>query len=418
MAGTFTKTIATGLFGLMFTTSAWAMEPPAADTPAVEDVQKLMKMLEEQNEVLARQEEELKTQKERVKFLSSQVNNLLNAKTMSELAPAAGGVPEESKSAEAKKEVGIERKPEERDRPPTIEAVGNQGGVLLRPGQAVLESALEYSRSSALRVAIEGFTIIPALNIGAFEISQVDRDTVVSSVSGRLGVFNNFEVEAKIPYVMRSDSTLSRPIGTGSSANTLSDVTGENLGDIEIAGRYQIMNAGGGWPFLIGNLRLKSRTGVDPFEVPIDPGTGLQTELPTGSGFFAVQPSITAIMPSDPVVLYATMGYLYNMSRDIGGAVGEIDPGDSISASFGMGFSLNEQTSFSLGYAHDYVFKTEQNGLPIPNSDELHVGRMLLGFGYRVTDETSINLNVDAGLTDDAPDARVMIRVPMRFDLF
>lgn len=402
------------------------------------NVDELVQMLKQQQELLSKQEKELQSQKERVHFLSSQVSSLLSERNLSKLEPAAGpaatasqvtnvkevpvATPKQQISAGAAtgdtpQQVGLERKPVDRDRPPKIEAVGNSGGVLLRPGQAVLESATEYSRSSAVRVAIEGFTIIPALNIGAFEISQVDRDTFVESITGRAGVFDNFEVEARIPYVYRNDNTLARPLGTGSSSEELSNITGDGLGDVEVAARYQFMQAHGDWPFLIANLRYKSDTGESPFEVPIDPATGLQTELPTGSGFQAIQPSITAIMPSDPVVLYSTIGYLYNMSKSVD-RLGDVDPGDSISASFGMGFSLNEKTSFSLGYAHDYVFETTIDEQDVPNSDKLHVGRLLTGFGYRVSDATSLNLNVDAGLTDDAPDVRVTFRVPMYFNLF
>ncbi len=424
-----------------------AAEESAALSASAIDVDKLVQMLDEQRELLARQEKQLKSQQERVRFLSSQVNTLMNERNLSNLAPAAGPAAAQSAAApsEAPTEVkavpvagpatagpsatvqnvaakpeavGIDRKPKPKDRPPVVEAVGNQGGVLLRPGQAVLEPGIEYSRSSATRVAIEGFTIIPALNIGAFEISQVDRDTTIASATGRIGVFKNFEVEARIPYVMRNDNNLTRPVGVGASNESLTNIKGEDLGDVEFAARYQFMNASGGWPFMIANLRYKTDTGKSPFEVPTDPATGLQTELPTGSGFTALQPSITAIMPSDPVVLYATIGYLYNMSNSVGGNVGEIDPGDSISASFGMGFALNDKTSFSIGYAHDYVFETKQNDNVIPNSDKLHVGRLLTGFGYRVTDKTSVNLNVDTGVTDDAPDVRIMFRVPMYFDAF
>lgn len=383
------------------------------------DVGALLQQLSEQEERLKKQEQELASQRKRVQMLTQQVSKLVTANNLSTLAPAAGAAATRgSTTAETPEEVGVSRRQREKDRPPRVEAVENSGGVLLRPGQAVAETSMEYSRSSATRVAIEGFTIIPALNIGSFEISQVDRDTVIAAETFRLGLLDRFEAEVRVPYVFRDDNTLSRPLGTGSSDEELSNISGEDIGDIEIAGRYQITDGQGGWPFLIGNLRFKSTTGKDPFEVPLDPDTGLQTELPTGSGFYALQPSLTAILPSDPVVLYGSVGYLYNMKRDIGGRYGEIDPGDSISASFGMGFSVNERTSFSLGYSHNYVFETEQNGETVPNSDKLQIGSLQTGFGYRLDDHWSLNLNVDAGLTDDAPDVRVMFRVPYSFQLY
>jgi len=80
----------------------------------------------------------------------------------------------------------------------------------------------------------------------------------------------------------------------------------------------------------IGNLRYKSNTGKGPFEVPTD-SNGQELELPTGSGFSAWQPSVTMIYPSDPVVFYSNLNYIYNVGATYGG--NRIDPGDSIGAS-------------------------------------------------------------------------------------
>ena len=105
------------------------------------------------------------------------------------------------------------------------------------------------------------------------------------------------------------------------------------------------------------------------------------------------------------------------MQRDFGGTVGEVDPGDSISGSFGMSMSLNDRASFSLGYSHSTVFETEQNGRSI-NNGLLQVGTFDLGYAYQLSSRYSLNFNVSAGLTEDAPDARVGFRVPIKFDVF
>ena len=320
---------------------------------------------------------------------------------------------------EAADVVGTERKPEEKTKPPEIPALNAKGAsVLLPQGKAVLESSLEYSRSSAVRVAIEGFTIVPALNIGSFEITNVDRDTLTGALTGRIGLTDRIEFETRVPYIYRTDNTLSRPVGAGAGSDVLSEVTGNNLGDIEVTGRYQMNNGQSGWPFLIANLGFKTTTGTSPFDVPIDATTQLQKELPTGSGFYSVSPSVTAIFPSDPVVFYSNLGYIYNMPKDIGGTTGEIDPGDAINFSMGMGFSANERASFSLGYSHSTVMETTQNGASITNSDILQVGTLNLGFAYRMNERVNLNFNIGAGLTNDAPDVQLVFRVPVSFDVF
>jgi hypothetical protein len=262
-------------------------------------------------------------------------------------------------------------------------------------------------------VAISGFSIIPAINIGLFDISKVNRDIVTPSIGLRYGVTPRFEIEGKVPYVYRKDSTLQRPAGV-LTTDTLRSVDGYGIGDVEVAGHYQINKGQHGWPFLVGNLRLKSATGTSPFEVPIV--GGLEQELPTGSGFYSVQPSITAIFPSDPLVYYGNVGYLHSFSRSFPG-YGSIQPGDGFSGSLGMSLSLNEKSSVSMGYSHTMVLKTMANNAPIANSDILQVGSLDLGFSYALSDRTNLNFTVSAGLTEDAPDVRLIFRTPMTFDL-
>jgi len=314
--------------------------------------------------------------------------------------------------------IGIDRKPKPEDKPPEIAANIEEGGVLLKKGKAVLIPSLEYTRSSATRVAIEGFSVIPAINIGRFQITQVGRDTITAAVQGRLGVTNRFEIDAKVPYLYRSDTTRGRPIGVGASEEITSEVTGNDIGDVEVGAHYQINRGRGGWPFMIANLRFKTVTGTGPFDVPTDPTTGFQTELPTGSGFYALQPSMTFLYPSDPAVFYSNIGYLANFKKDFGGTIGEIDPGDSISASMGMSVSLNDNASFSLGYSHNTVFETDRNGTSIPNGATLEIGTLDFGYAYSLTENIGLNFSISAGVTEDAPDSRVIFRVPLSLDLF
>lgn len=339
-------------------------------------------------------------------------------KPVKKAAEEKAAAPKQTMPAATPEIVGSDRKPKDPERPPEIAAYIEEGGVLLPRGTFVVTPEFGYLNSSATRVAIEGFSIIPALNIGLFEISELARDTMTAAVGARYGLTNKIEIEAKIPYVYRSDSTKSRPIGVGSSTETLTSVEGMGLGDVEVGAHYQINNGKGGWPYLIGNLRYKATTGTSPFDMPVDPTTGLLTELPTGSGFMAVQPSVTAIYPSDPGVFYGNFGYLYNFSASQDGSIGDIDPGDSVSASLGLSIALNDLSSFSLGYSHNTVFKTRQNGEIIPNSRNLQVGTVNLGFAQKITESTSVNFSVNAGVTEDAPDTNVIVRVPLTLDFF
>jgi hypothetical protein len=176
----------------------------------------------------------------------------------------------------------------------------------------------------------------------------------------------------------------------------------------------------------VGSLRFKTRTGRDPFDVRIDrtlsgtTGTGLQTEMPTGSGFYTLQPGLTVLLPSDPVVFFGGVSYQYQFERknvkqktNAGDEdFGDVQPGGNFGFNFGMGLALNERSSFSVGYDHLSVGKLKQNGRTTPTSVRTQLGTLLLGYSYRLDARRTVNLSVGAGLTEDTPDVQLTLRVP------
>jgi hypothetical protein len=147
-----------------------------------------------------------------------------------------------------------------------------------------------------------------------------------------------------------------------------------------------------------------------------------------------VTPTLTAILPSDPAVLFGTVGYTHNFGRPINSMIGSssierVRPGDEPSATAGIALSLNPRTSFSLGYAHTWSLGTRTR-LRTAGSDgvlgeardvktrSLQIGRLMFGVSYRTSPRTTINWNVEAGVTDDATDLRTTLRIPFTFNAF
>ncbi len=301
-------------------------------------------------------------------------------------------------------------------RPQILTGIAERGGVLTPAGTLILEPSFEYLHDSSDRVIIEGFAVLPAILIGNIDVRRVDRDTLIGSITARYGITDRIEVDAKVPYVYRNDTSLAREIAVASTAAEVTDVTGHGLGDVQVGAHYQINRGTGGWPYIIGNLRVKAPTGKDPFEVDVN-DVGLQTELPTGTGFWAIEPSMTFIHRSDPIVWWGNVKYVFNFERDIGGSFGTIDPGDAAGGTLGISFGVNPDTSFSLGWEHQFVFESEQNGRTIEGTD-LQLGSFLLGLSYRLSEAVRINLTFQGGVTDDATDTRLLLRVPIRLNLF
>lgn len=328
----------------------------------------------------------------------------------------------------------VGRAPQTDSRPPEVAPIFEQPGVLTPRGKYVIEPAIQFGYSSSNRIALVGYTIIPALLIGLVDVREVKRNSTTASMTVRRGITNRLELELKVPYVYRSDATVSRELFTGTAVERVFETSGKAIGDVEIAGRYQINDGGVDMPYFVGGLRFKTRTGRDPFDVVTDcstrcvgtnvTGTGLPLDLPTGSGFYSLQPSITWLMPSDPAVFFGNFSYLHNIKRGnvsrtvLSGEkewLGEIKPGDVIGFNFGMGLALNDKASLSLGYDHSSIARTYQAGQPVPGSVRTQLGTLLLGFSYRVNDKRTISVSVGAGLTRDTPDVSLMARMPLTF---
>lgn len=307
-------------------------------------------------------------------------------------------------------------------------------GVTLPRGRFVLEPSLEYVRSSNNRLVFRGQPIVATLLNGVFEVSDADRDTLVASLSARAGVTRRLEVEARVPFLYRND-TIESLQNQGTRVVELSSaLESSGIGDVEFGARYQLTSGANGRPIWLAGLRAKSDTGEGPFDVPFDE-FGSAQELATGSGYWSVEPSLSVLIPSEPVVLFASLGYGFNLERTLNreiapargtGTPGDpeiprvflrsFDPGDSISLSFGFGFAVNERFSYTMSYRHSTVLETEtvlESGTQ--SSTQLQVGALTVLGSYRLTPRLTLNASVDVGVTEDSPDLRVAFRVPIRF---
>lgn len=421
--------------------AAQMVVPGTAVAEAAEQLEQRLKILEEavkqQQQIILEQQRVLDEQQQKLSAIDAKQLELTRGAGVRQSqpaptptqpgAPAAApqgtaqpGTPGASPPAQPVGEGPEEERPE-------ITVISDYGGVLTPTGTLVVEPSLDYSHSNVNRLTFRGIELQDTVLIGVIEASDADRDLFSPAVTLRYGAFDRFELEAKVPYVMRDDRiSFLIPQAMAPDIERTDTLDGNGLGDIEIAGHYQITRTA---PFLVGNLRFKTRTGEGPFDIDRD-DFGIEEELPTGSGFYALEPSLTVLFPTDPVVLFASLSYQVNFEDDVNEQIGDVrvrdvDPGDAVGVAFGMGFSVNDEFSFSLGYKHHYIFGTETEiiapdpaGTRTEESNSLHVGSALFGMGYRVSEDVGVNLDLELGATDDAPDMRVLLRVPVAISLF
>ncbi|WP_196239460.1 acetate kinase [Dyella monticola] len=323
--------------------------------------------------------------------------------------------------------------PAENSRPPEVAPIFQQPGVLTPKHKIVVEPTYQFGYSTADRVALVGYTIIPAILIGLIDVREVRSTTQTAILTARYGLTNRMELEVRVPYVDTHTDTVSREVLTGSAEDNVFGSSGKGLGDIEATLRYQLNNGGADNAYYIGWFRFKSHTGTDPFQVTTDcvtrcvenlTGTGLPIQQPTGTGFYTLQPGMTWLLPSDPVVFFGNFSYLYNVERHnvyehilLGGTqyLGNVKMGNEGDISIGMGMALNDKASLSIGYDQTYLGPTSESGQKLPGSTKVWLGSLLIGGSYRFNDKRTLNFTLGVGVTRDTPDATVIVRMPMMF---
>lgn len=305
--------------------------------------------------------------------------------------------------------------PQGQNRPPQVETLISTAGVLPPAGQFVIEPFLQYAHSSSSIAAVQGFVVAQVLAVGIVNIQQYSSDTAIAGLTLRYGITNRVEADIRVPFVWNQQNlNVTNLTSTGLQQGFNS--SGSGLGDIEAALHWQVNQGGDGWPYFVANLRAKSMTGSSPFSMPPNGAAiaagipGILAQQPTGTGFWAVEPSLTAIYPTDPAVLYGNVGYIWNIGHDVGGRY--ISPGNAVDVGFGMGISLNDRTSVSLGYDQEVVNPPTVNGVQLPLTQTLEVGSFLVGWSYQVNKRTNVDLNLAVGATPDAPNVQLTLRVP------
>lgn len=446
--GIISRTMCGGLlaFGLVF--PAEAADPPAS---ADAEMAALRQQIAAERIALDQQQRALEAQRSRLQALENRMMARMGdapgaappgaptptqvATTQTDIVPLPPSPPPAAGASGATVPTVGEAPSDQRQ--VAVAVLSEQGGIITRKGRLTLEGDFEYARADRNRVLFRGVAIPQAVLIGAFDINESRQDVLTAAVVARLGVTSRFEINGRVPYVRRADNSALAPVvnnGSAADAGVDRSVANGNLGDIDFGARYQITDGRNGLPYLIVGAQAVAPTGTNPFKVPRD-GLGNPQKAATGAGFWGVTPTLTAILPSDPAVLFGTFGYTFNFGRTVNERIGSaivdrVTPGGQPSASLGIAISLNPRASISLGYAHTMALGTrtvlrtidsQTGAVSDPMSIKtrnLQLGRLLFGVSYRTNASTTINWNIELGATEDATDLRTTLRIPLSLNIF
>jgi hypothetical protein len=283
------------------------------------------------------------------------------------------------------------------------------------------------------QLQLSGFLALDAIFLGNINLGETKSHQVMADLDTRYGITDRISVDVDVPYIYRHSNFIIG--GAGGAASSMSDASGNAsaLGDVNFGIYYQLVKESGNWPDIVGSLRVKAPTGTSPFGiklVQVDPNnTSLvaPSKLPTGTGFWNVTAGLSVLKTYDPVVLFGSLSYTYNVARsfsDISSVQGQVQParvklGDIIQWGAGLAVAFSEKDSASAAFtmAFQPQSKTQAPGQgwqKVPGSETV-AAAMNFGINHVVNKHLTINGSVSIGLTPDAPNFVVGVRFPYTF---
>ncbi len=283
------------------------------------------------------------------------------------------------------------------------------------------------------QLQLSGFLALDAIFLGNINLGQTKSHQLMADLDTRYGLTDRMSVDVDVPYMYRHSTFIVG--GAGGAANTLSDasVNSNAIGDVNFGLYYQFLKETNNLPDVVGSLRVKAPTGTSPFGIKVQQVTPDNTnlvapsKLPTGTGFWNVTAGLSVLKTYDPVVLFGSLSYTYNISRsfaDISSVVGQTEPadvklGDIIQFGGGVALAFSDKDSASISYtmAIEPQSKTKAPGggwQGVPGS-ETTASVLNFGLNHVVNKHLTINGAVSVGLTPDAPNFVVGVRFPYTF---
>ena len=273
---------------------------------------------------------------------------------------------------------------------------------LLRKGDATLYYTFDYTYyyNAAIDIALTS----NSSSISRFRIEEDAQDTVTNTLSLDYGVKDNLTFNTTLPMVAKYDST--------------NNLTTMALGDVSFAARWQPVpvERGAMSTTLFGVFSTAS--GVSPYTI------NLNSDLSTGKGYYAVTGGASFSDVLDPVVLFGslsdTIGLpVSGLNQNRAGAIlTSFQPGDTMSMSAGLGYSLNYDISVTASYQMSYALQTTYNMVSAGVASRVVTPDMVaasinFSVGFRTTPTQIVNIGFAYGLTQDTPNIDLTVTLPM-----
>ncbi len=281
-------------------------------------------------------------------------------------------------------------------------------------------------------LALSGFLALDAIFLGNISVAQTKAHIETFDVAMQYGLTHDLTLDLDLPYVLRNSTFLSAGQNASTAAVSQASVSNGDVGDVTFGADYRLIREHNDIPDIVASLKIVAPTGTSPFGIGVtqpDPqNTNLQVpqRLPTGNGVWSINPSLSVLKSNDPIVLFGSIGYVYNVARYVSvinpvsiDSPGIVRLGDGIQIGGGFAVVLNDRASISTSLS-SLLSRSTDVKLPgqayqtINGSSSTNVS---LGFGlnYALTPHLTLSTIFQAGLTPDTPNYALSVRFPYLF---
>jgi hypothetical protein len=214
------------------------------------------------------------------------------------------------------------------------------------------------------------------------------RDTVSAALGFRVGLPFDSQAQLRIPYVIHDETEFDTTSG---------------IGDVQLSLTKQVLRERKSIPSLLFTARWTAPTGDDTLN---------PSALGTGSGFHIVEGLVTSSIQRDPLVFYGTASYATVLPEKRLGV--DVSPGDIFTLEIGAILAASPDTTLHAAVNMGFAGTAEVAGRPVRGSDRV-LGILELGVAHVIARRALISVTAEIGITEDAPDLRLVVSMPFRF---
>jgi hypothetical protein len=275
-----------------------------------------------------------------------------------------------------------------------LERTLTQAGALLLPfGQAEIEPGLSYTRRETSSPVFVTNGDAGVVFIGE---DRVERDEVRATLDLRAGLPFDSQIELTLPYNY-VDQTVETMVG--GVAGNAADGDGGALGNPRIGVAKTLVREAGWRPDVVARAYWDTKLGKSD-----DDGVTL-----TGN-FNEIGFNMSATKRQDPLAFVGGIGYATVFENN------NVEPGDTLSLTAAAVLAASPSTSLRLAFTQQFSDDVKVDGEKLDGSDSSS-GVLTIGASSILGPRALVDLALDVGLSDDAPDYAVRLAVPVRFDV-